>query len=141
MSQYETLGIWEAQDPKAGQPRNNCFTSSRPKGADYYKLASLEAAKPVRNYDPLTFKPITHMNYQHRQKENYVLFFLENGSPPKNSSPLKTGQSTNLQMKNNVYVPSSLSQAQPPKQHIKDNVNGDGSETDMIMQLLQHNTS
>ena len=29
--------------------------------------------------------------------------------------------------------------AVPPKQHIKDNANGDGSETDMIMQLLQHN--
>ena len=32
-----------------------------------------------------------------------------------------------------------LGPAVPAKQHIKDNANGDGSETDMIMQLLQHN--
>ena len=44
----------------------------------------------------------------HRKKIEYFSF-LKTAVHQKNSSPLKTRQSTDLQMKNNVYVPSSLS--------------------------------
>ena len=42
-----------------------------------------------------------------------------------------------MRKKTALHVFFSYLGAAGPKQHIKDNVNGDGSETDMIMQLLQ----